>query len=150
VVRPPSGLLAVHVSAEREQEEHQRERVLGLGDPGDRFNGKGMQREYERRQPCPTQAQLPQHAPDKKCAEQMQGQANDVVGEGMVAPEAPFGPEDRQGQRPVVVRRRGEPDAPKTVEASQIRILGDKAYVVPKPAAMHGRPIDPKPHYRYD
>ena len=91
--------------------------------------------------------ELLENLPDQQGCQGMQKDVHNVVTGRVGAPQPPFQPEHRVGQRPVVSRLGGEPDPLQPVFGlddpgrGHVRVLVNIIDVVPDELASHGRDV---------
>jgi len=138
-----------------------RERVLPLGDPGDRLDVDRMDGEQAGREERTRDVEEREQSPEEDRGDRMEQDVVHVVAEGCQAPQVVLDPERRVGQR--VVLRRGvesRPDGDQAGNVAQRRVVTDVRAVVPHVRRVRDRqvggdrqrgkkcsaPQEPRPH----
>ena len=103
-----------------------------------------MNHEEKSTEPSPAQAQAIKQTPDQNPAAEMQGQTAKMIAKWLISPQMPLDPEQRPSQWPVIGPRGRRPYFPKTPKAAKVRIIRHQQIIVPQPAAMERRPVDPQ------
>ncbi len=146
----PAGRVEPEIGEHRGGEEHSRQRVLQLGDPGDRLDVDGVQGEHGRGQQRPLDLQRPEDREEQQRRGEVERDVDEVVPERVVAPEPVLDPEGGVGERVVLLGRPElEPDSPEPVERLQLRTRHVRG-VVPEPLAVPGRSIREERHDQQD
>ncbi len=120
--------------------EDERERVLGLTDPGQAGHVDGMNGKEEGGPPCAAQSQRQQALPQQQRAHQVQPQTDDVIAEGGVAKQMVLDPEQRPRQRQIVGLLAGRPQLEQAVRVAHARVAEDVELVVEQITRADGRP----------
>ena len=125
-----------------EQVEHERERVLLFGDPRDRLDVDGMEREDRAGEPRALDGEPLGERDDEARRDHVQHDVHEVVAEHGVAPEARLDPE-RAVQERIVLLRGAElgPNAAQSIERAE-RGPGDMRVVVPDVLTEERGPVD--------
>ena len=93
-----------------------RKRVFQLGDPGHGFDVHGVKREQHAGEYRSGHREPAQQHHDEKRRERVQEDVDEVITEGVLAPELVKEPEGRMNDRVVLLRRSDlEPDSPQSV-----------------------------------
>ena len=129
----PLPLLAVEfdVGVEGEKEEGEGEGVFQFADPGDGFDGEGVDGKEKPADPSVPQAEAAQPFPKEKGAHEMAGKAGEVVAKGGVSPEVPGDPEEGRFERKVIDLGCVEPDVPEAGKGVESAVFGDLGVVIP-------------------
>ena len=136
------------VGQHRAEQEGEGQRVLQLGNPGDRFHRERMDDEEQGGQPCEpgragNDAQPDQQAPEQKCAQEVQPHVQQVIARRGIAPEMPGDPLHGGLHGEIIQPAREEPGRPPPGRIAQHGIAGDLEPVVPDPVAVRCRQVDP-------
>ncbi len=136
--RVAGGEKGVH----REKREKERQRVLPLGDPGDRFHAHRMEGEEGCREPGCREAESTQKRPEKQSRTGVEEDVDEVVPERTQAPEVLLEPERREDERVVLLARlRLGPDQGERVRPVERRVLGQVGVVVPDETRLKRRQV---------
>ncbi len=121
------------------------QRVLEFGNPCDRLDDGGVDREEQPAEPRVAQAESRQQFPDEQRAEEMQRDVRDVIAGGVEMPEMPLRGLERGLDRVVLDEAAGcEPDFPEAVRVVQQGVLEEVKVVVHQPVAAERRGEDPE------
>jgi len=103
-----------------------------------------MNHEEKSSEPPPVQVQAVKQTPDQKPAGDVQGQTAKMITQRLISPQVPLDPEQRPSQWPVIGCGGRQPYVPKTLEAAKVGIIRDQQIIIPDPARVKRRPINPQ------
>ena len=135
-----SLLVEAQVKEQTQEVKDHREGILALGDPGDRLDVHGMDREQQRCQPRRGHRKPPQHPPQDYGAGRMQQH----IGQMIAAARIPHSRHSSQKEVEVSGKKSGSrvsPDVKKPARGLHIGIVLDPDVVIPNKGATQRRPI---------
>ena len=134
IERAAAARVEPQVGERRGEIQHAGQRVLELGDPRDRLDVHGVEREQEPASTAPGTASRAQQEGQEKRRQRVETDIDEVIAERVLAPESMEQPERRVDDRVVLLRRADlEPDSAQPVS-------GYSSGFVMWPSSSHNSP----------